>query len=125
MPEPVGWARIWAAAPPLNAKPMLRQGVWYPVVSTGDKRAVVEVRGRRLAVPNDVLEIRDRRPTRFTVVYRPANGANPARGTRADLGRVYAVCPVSGTRVRLVGRPRETKCPGCGHRGEIAWWETG
>ena len=125
MSQPVGWARIWAAAPPLNANPMLRQGVWYPVVSTGDKRAVVEVRGRRLAVPNEVLEIRDRRPDRFTVVYRPANSANPARGTRADLGRVYAVCPVSGTRVRLIGRPRETKCPACGHRGEIAWWETG
>jgi hypothetical protein len=123
--QPVGWARIWAAAPPLEGDPMLRQGVWYPVVSAGATRAVVEVRGQRVAVPTDFVEIRDQLPARFTVVYRAVHSANPASGTKADLGRVYAVCPASGTRVRLMGHPRNAKCPQCGFRGEIAWWETG
>jgi hypothetical protein len=121
----VGWARVWTAAPPFVTDPRLRQGAWYPIVSAGATRSVLEIQGRRVAVPSELVEIRPRRPDRFTVVYRPRNGTNPARGTTADLGRMYAVCPVSGSRVRLVGQPRETKCPICGHRGEIAWWETG
>jgi DNA-directed RNA polymerase subunit RPC12/RpoP len=103
---------------------MLRQGAWYPVLSNGATRTVLEVSGRRVAVPSDLVEIRPKRPDRFTVVYRPRDSGNPARGTRSDLGRMYAVCPACGSRVRLVGHPRETKCP-CGFRGEIAWWETG
>jgi hypothetical protein len=125
MTQTQSWARVWVAAPPLDADPMPRQGAWYPVINAGATRVVLDVNGRRVAVPTDLLEIRDRRPERFTVVYRPMYSANPAFGTRDDLGRVYAVCPVSGTRVRLIGRPRETKCSACGFRGEIAWWETG
>ena len=112
------------AAPPYVSDPMLRQGAWYPVVSNGATRTVLEVSGRRVAVPSDLVEIRPKRPDRFTVVYRPRDSGNPARGTRSDLGRMYAVCPACGSRVRLVGHPRETKCP-CSFRGEIAWWETG
>jgi hypothetical protein len=125
MNQVAGWARVWTAAPPFVTDPQLRQGAWYPVVSEGSTRSVLEIHGRRVAVPSEVLEIRPRRPDRFTVVYRPRNAPNPARGTRADLGTTYAVCPASGSRVRLVGHPRETKCPACGHRAEIAWWETG
>jgi len=125
MTQPLGWARIWAAAPPVTADPMPRQGAWYPVVSTGESRVVLEVQGQRVTVPTDVIEIRDKRPERFTVVYRAMNTPNPAEGTRANLGHIYAVCPVSGTRVRLIGHPRETKCPECGYRAEVAWWETG
>ncbi|MGH7548490.1 MAG: hypothetical protein ACREMM_09980 [Gemmatimonadales bacterium] len=125
MSKPLGWGRVWAAGPPFDASPMPRQGAWYPIVSTGSTRIVLEVKGRRVAVPNDLIEIRKQRPERFTVVYRAVNSSNPVLGTRADLGRIYAVCPVSGTRVRLIGHPRETKCPECGHRGEVAWWETG
>lgn len=125
MNQPHSWARIWVAAPPIDADPMPRQGAWYPVLTLGATRVVLDVNGERVAVPTDLLEIRNQRPERFTVVYRPLNGANPARGTRGDLGRVYGVCPISGTRVRLIGHPRETKCPSCGFRGEIAWWETG
>ncbi len=125
MDQPLGWARAWFAAPPFVSDPMLRQGAWYPVISTGDTRTVLEIQGRRVAVPSEQVEIRPKRPERFTVVYRPRGGVNPARGTRADVGWVYAVCPMSGSRVRLVGQPRETKCPACGFRGEIAWWETG
>src|SRR3990172_458293 len=125
MKKPLGWGGVWAAGPPFDASPMPRQGAWYPIVSTGSTRIVLEVKGRRVAVPNDLIEVRKQRPERFTVVYRAVNSSNPVLGTRGDLGRIYAVCPVSGSRVRLIGHPRETKCPECGHRGEVAWWETG
>ena len=124
MTQALGWARLWATAPPL-ADGMVRQGAWYAVASLGETRAVLDVNGERVAVPNDFLEIRPRRPDRFTVVYRPRDSSNPARGTRADLGRIYAVCPACGSRAQVIGRPSETKCPKCGFRGEIAWWETG
>jgi len=124
MTLPLGWARLWATTPPLGDA-MVRQGAWYAVVSVGATRTVLDVNGDRVAVPNEFLEIRTGRPGRFTVVYRPRDSSNPARGTRADLGRIYAVCPASGSRVQLIGHPKETKCPKCGYRGEIAWWETG
>src|SRR5438445_7021707 len=125
MIQPVGWARVWVAAPPYVSDPMLRQGAWYPVVSNGDTRTVLEVSGRRVAVPSDLVEIRPNRPDRFTVVYRPRDSGNPARGTRSDVGRIYAVCPACASRGQLVGHPRETKRPPCGFREEIAWRETG
>ena len=124
MTEPVAWARLWAATRP-ELNPRLRYGAWYPVVSQGESLAVLEIRGRRVAVPADLLEMRPKRPDRFTIVVRTASDETPVSGTRSDPGRVYAVCPHSGSRVRLRGHPDELDCPECGHRGIIAWWETG
>ncbi len=124
MSETLGWARAWATARPLT-NPRLRQGAWYPVVGAETTRVVLEVHGRRVAVPHQFVEIRSHRPERFTVVYRSSAEPNPADGTPADLGRTYVVCPSSGSRLRLIGHPKEIECPTCGHRGEIAWWETG
>lgn len=121
----LGWARVFPAARRPRADPMARLGVWYPVVSRGASRVVLDVHGRRLDLPDDLVEIRAKRPDRFTVVYRTETDVNPAAGTKRDLGRVYAVCPTSGTRVRLYGHPDELECPACGHKGEVAWWETG
>jgi len=117
---------------------MLRQGAWYPVVSGGPSRLVLDVSGHGVTVPQDVVEVRPRRPDRFTVVYRTQDDPNPARGTRADVGRVFAVCPKCASRVRLPRRPHlgtsgvwdagsaeRATCPGCGHEGIVAWWETG
>src|SRR3989304_3416336 len=112
MNKPLGWGRVWAAGPPFYASPMPRQGAWYPIVSTGSRRIVREVKGRLVAVPNDLIEVRKQRPERFTVVYRAVNSSNPVLGTRADLGRIYAVCPVSGS--REIGRAA------CRERGEIS-----
>jgi hypothetical protein len=118
-----GWARVWPAAK-IDGKP-LRRGAWYRIVSAGRSKVVLEVRNTRYALPHDAVEVRRTRPDRFTVVYRPLNAPNPHEGTKKDLGRMYAVCPESGTRIKLFGRPDELLCPVCGHRGEIAWWETG
>jgi hypothetical protein len=123
--NPKGWARLYPTARPFTI-PRLRQGVWYPVVEPNlGERAVVQVRDRRVAVPKKALEIRDKRPTRFTVVVLARNQPNPAEGTDRFLGWKYAVCPVCGIRVRLGGEPEQVQCAECGHRGEVAYWETG
>jgi hypothetical protein len=125
----LGWARRWFAAKRDRESDdgRLRHGAWYPVVSSGGTRAVLEVSGQRVVVPQDSLEVRDKRPDRFTVVYRAHDDENPARGTRADVGRCYGVCPGCATRVAFRGRviPSVATCPKCGHQGIVAWWETG
>lgn len=120
-----GWGRVFPAArrPPLD--PMPRLGVWYPIVSRGSSRVVLDVQGEHVDLPDDLVEVRPKRPEKFTVVYRTRTDTNPAMGTRGDLGRVYAVCPACGNRVRLMGHPDNMDCPDCAHRGEVAWWETG
>lgn len=119
-----GWGRVWPVARP-EADPMPRHGAWYPIVTFGETRVVLDVHGTHVALPVEQVEVRDKRPDRFTVVYRVATQANPVRGTRQDLGRVYAVCPHCTNRMRLFGEPEETECRSCGHRGLVAWWETG
>jgi hypothetical protein len=122
--EPLRWARLYPTARPFT-RPMLRHGAWYPVVRDLDQRVVVVVKDRRVAVPRHLLEFRERRPERFTVVYRPKTRAEPSYGTPGDLGRIYAVCPACGARMPVFGEPPSLVCRGCGHRGPVAWWETG
>jgi hypothetical protein len=122
--QPKAWARLWRATKP-EFNPSLRHGAWYPVVSQGETLVVLEVRGRRISVPADLVELRPKRPDHFTVVHRTASEHEATGGTRRDLGRAYAVCPVSGSRVRIRGHPDELDCPQCGHHGAIAWWEAG
>lgn len=137
MEQTIGWARIWFAAR-RDDDVTLRQGAWYPVLNSGAKGVVLNVSGRQVSVPQDAIELRRRRPDRFTVVYRTWDDPNPAQGTKADLGRTYAVCPKCASRVRLPKRPRlgtsgvletsgaeRARCPRCSHEGIVAWWETG
>jgi hypothetical protein len=113
-----GWARVWVAAKRDPDWGMVRQGAWYPVL--------LDVPGGSLALPREAVEIRPNQPRRFTAVYRARNEPNPVRGTSADLGRVYAVCPVCASRVKLPPVPPLTiRCPKCRHEEIIAWWETG
>ncbi len=114
------WARLFPAARPF-LRPMPRAGAWYPVVRELGERLVVDVAGRRVAVAGNLLELRDTRPVRFTVVRRPLDAAP----TEDDLGRVYSVCPMCYARAPLFGEPVLWVCGECGHRGELAWWETG
>jgi hypothetical protein len=124
--EPMGWARVWATAHPF-ARPLPRAGAWYTGVGEASgERAVLEVRGKRVAILRKLLEIRPKRPEVFTVVVRPhgSGGAAPATGGAA-LGFCYAVCPACTERVRVADQQTMATCPKCEHRGEIAWWETG
>ncbi len=122
MPNAVAWARLFAAARPF-VNPMPRAGAWYPVVDEVDGRVVIEVGESRVAVPANLVEVREQRPVRFTVVLKTADQANPLSGTDDDLGRIYAVCPECDGRTRLHGEPVVIACEHCGHRGEVAWWD--
>ena len=121
-----GWARLWATARPF-ARPTPRAGAWYAVVGeTSGERAVLEVRGRRVAVHKKLLEIRTDRPNVFTVVVRSRETAEHAsEKLGAAVQRVYAVCPACTARVRVLDDQPMATCGKCGHRGEVAWWETG
>ena len=119
------WARLWAAAIPRESR-NLRQGMWYRVIDDSDAKAItLEVQDRTVRAPRRLFEIRDVVPKRFTVVYRSVEAPNPVQGTKADLGRVYGVCPQCGNRVRLNPNADLAVCGKCDHRGEVAWWETG
>lgn len=123
---PTGWARTWATARPF-ARPMPRAGAWYPVVgeASGD-RAVLEVRGRKVAIQKKYLEIRPDRPKVFTVVIRSREtAATVLAAAHREIERVYAVCPSCTSRVRILKDQPMATCSECGHRAEVAWWETG
>jgi hypothetical protein len=105
---------------------MPRRGAWYPVIGeTSGDRAVIEIAGRKVAIARRYLEIRPRRPNSFTAVIRGKDEPNPARGTPADLGRTYAVCPACGARNRAWQQLTVLSCSQCRHNGEVAWWESG
>jgi hypothetical protein len=121
------WARVWVAA---KRDPewwgTVRQGAWYPVLRGGATRLVLDVPGGPVAPPKEALEIRPSRPRLFTAVYRARGEPNPVRGTPADLGRVYAVCPLCASRIKLPPVPPLTiQCRNCRHEEVVAWWETG
>ena len=125
MTKTAGWGRPWAIAKS-RTDSRLRTGAWYPVIShESPSEVVLVVQHREVTVPVNLVELRKGRPGRFTVVHRPDQARNPARGTKRNLGRHYAVCPASGHRLPLEGEPSHMECPRCGYQGEVAWHETG
>src|SRR5437870_10132600 len=77
MEQILGWARLWFAAKREDEREApLRNGAWYPILSSGVNRAVLEVSGQRVTVPQDLVEVREKRPDRFTVVYRTYDDPN-------------------------------------------------
>ncbi|MFB3112534.1 MAG: hypothetical protein ACE10G_10915 [Gemmatimonadales bacterium] len=140
MTDMIGWARL--SAPDASASqswpelvpPVSRRGAWYPVVDRvhpkpaagpdGDRTLyVLDIGPWRLAVPANILEVRESLPDQFSVVVRSPTDPNPVRGTPADLGTTYAVCPQSRCRVRLIGHPEKLECPCCGEEHPVAWEE--
>jgi hypothetical protein len=105
---------------------MPRAGAWYPVVGEASgERAVLEVRGKRVAVRKTLLEIRSERPKVFTVVVRSREADSALSATLGhEMARIYAVCPACAQRVPVVEDQVATTCATCGHEAEIAWWET-
>lgn len=123
---PIGWARVWAAAKPF-ARPMPRAGAWYPVLGeTSGNRVVLQVRGKRVAVQKNLVEIRNDQPQAFTVVsHSRAQTAELREAHGADVERVYAVCPVCAARVKVLEAQPMATCEKCDHLAKVAWWEAG
>jgi len=105
---------------------MPRAGAWYPVVgeTTGD-RAVLEIRGKKVAIHKKLLEIRPEKPKTFTVVVRTRSTVATVTASGVRMDQTYAVCPACTNRVRILKNDKVASCPECNHRGEVAWWETG
>ncbi len=111
-----GWARVRA-----QGENIMRLGAWYEVVgNTGLNLVVLNIARRNVAIPRDLLQISPRRPERFSVVPRSPSKLS---GKSDDSASTYAVCPVSATRVPLLGHPESIECPSCGHRGAVDWEE--
>ena len=121
-----GWARVAPQGAGAGARAgaragahLMRLGAWYQIVGNPAPTLVVlDIARRNVAIPSDLLQIIPRRPERFSVVPRSPSKLS---GIPDDSTSGYAVCPVSGTRVRLSGRPESIKCPNCGHRGAVDW----
>ena len=115
-----GWARVAPQEAGAGAGAhLMRLGAWYQIVGNPAPTLVVlDIARRNVAIPSDLLQISPRRPERFSVVPRSPSKRS---GKPDDSAAGYAVCPVSGTRVRLSGHPESIECPSCGHRGVVDW----
>ena len=124
MANTLGWARV---TPLIQRSERLRRGAWYRVIddaaSTQNVVLDVDMDGapRPVKVPRTRLRIRRHRPERLSVVELSSNDPNPARGTSGFLGSIYAVCPKTGSRLRLWGRPDRVVCSSCREIHSVAW----
>ncbi len=127
MKDPIGWARVKGPAEvgvtSLDGEAAtLRRGAWYPVVSDDASPTVVlDISREEKAIPRESLQIRRHQSERFSVVARDPADPNPVRGTPADLGPTYAVCPTTRFRVRLTEHADSLECPRCGNGHLVAW----
>ena len=87
-----------------------------------EDRVGLALYGAEVDVPRKILELRPRRPKHFSIVHRVGHGPGESR-KQHDIGTRYLVCPACGNRSALWGRPTKRVCDGCGHNGEIGWWE--
>jgi hypothetical protein len=97
----------------------------YPVIKDDlPDRVTIRLGAAAVDVPRRMVEVRARRPNRFTVVHRIGYIPTAGRHSLHKLGKRYAVCPNCQCRFGLIGEPEKKRCPSCGHEGEVAWWET-
>jgi hypothetical protein len=111
------WGRVRAPG-----AAVLRRGAWYPVVSTNiPKRIVLDTGDREVALHKDLVDLREDRPARFSVVQKTDTDRNPAAGTPWDIGLEYAVCPMCRERVDAPQADATLECTACYYRGQIDW----
>ncbi len=124
MANTLGWARVSSR---IQRSERLRRGAWYRVIddraSTQNVVLDLDMDGApsQLKVSRALLRIRQHRPERLSVVELSRDIPNPARGTPSYLGSVYAVCPNTGSRLRLWGQPNRVVCSSCREIHSVAW----
>lgn len=111
-PEVQQWARVKT-----GANYQLRRGAWYPVLSTTDVEAVLDVNQHAVTVPITALQILPVRPEAWSVVPRPPDAVN----LPTSWGNKYAVCPSCSARAPLGHATTSMRCTRCGGEFEIAW----
>ena len=108
------WARLKA-----NVKCALRRGAWYRILKLTAMEAVLDVKGKPVAVSRGTLQLSPEPALRWTVVPSPKDAPRfpTAWGPR------YAVCPNCRDRAQLEGEPPSMRCHRCNGFFEIAWNE--
>ncbi len=110
----VQWARLQE-----DVNCQLRRGAWYKLSKLTSFEAVVEVKGKQIAVPRRVLQILPTPVLHWTVVPSPRN----APRFPTSWGPRYAVCPNCRDRAPLQGQPTTMRCHRCNGLFEVAWNE--
>ena len=127
MRRAIGWARVKGPGEMADrvldgSATTLRRGAWYPVVGDNASETVLlGVSRGEVLVPRDALQIRRHQSDRFSVVARAPGDPNPVRGTPADLGPTYAVCPATRSRVQLTAHSDSLECPRCASGHPVSW----
>ena len=97
----------------------LRRGAWYRVARLAPLEAILDVNRKPLKVPQYLVQVVSKPPTRWSVVPRPARAGE----LPPDWGPHYGVCPSCRERAALHGRPRYMTCVRCRGEFEVAWDE--
>ncbi len=124
MANTLGWARV---TPRIQRSERLRRGAWYRVIDDPafTQNVVLDLdidsAPSQVKVPRTRLRIRRHRPERLSVVELSSDDPNPARGTPSYLGSIYAVCPKTGSRLRLWEHPDRVVCSSCREIHSVAW----
>jgi hypothetical protein len=98
----------------------LRRGAWYKVIRLAPLEAVIDVKGKQVAVPRTALELAPAPPLRWTVVPSPKH----APRYPSTWGTQYGVCPNCRDRAQLVAHPASLRCTRCNGLFEVAWNES-
>ena len=114
MPTTFQWARLKA-----DVKSPLRQGAWYRILKLTATEALLDVRGKPVAMPRGQLQLSSEQALRWSVVPSPKN----APRFPTTWGPRYAVCPNCRDRARIEGQPAGMRCLRCNGFFEIAWRE--
>lgn len=114
MPSATQWARLKEDVPC-----DLRRGAWYKVMKLAAVQAVVDVKGKQVAIPRTAVELTPAPPLRWSVVPSP----KAAPRYPPSWGRQYAVCPNCRDRAQLVGTPTTLRCTRCNGLFDVAWDE--
>ena len=112
------WARV--KAPGVHG---LRRGAWYVVVGAGRSgMLVLNVSMRNVPIPNDLVEIRDGKPTVWSVVQWDPSDRGAERVAEVGYGFQYLVCPACRTRAQVGGEhPADLTCPACTGAFQVDW----
>lgn len=98
------WARLRD-----NSRCGVRRGAWYLVLSAGPDEVVLQVNRAALVLPRSHFEVTDQRPTRWSVIERPADTVM----LPTSWGARYAVCPQCAERRPVSQAPGQMRCPRC------------
>ena len=111
------WGRVKAPG-----AAVLRRGAWYPVISMhAPNRIILDTGNREVALHEEMVDLREDRPARFSIVHKYDTDRNPAAGTEADIGLEYAVCPMCRERVEAQRYEPTLECTACYYRGQTDW----